>query len=164
MACSLWNNKASWLFPDGVCPAIRRFVEPDSFQTKMIAVGILKYLVKDSEGFFSEVFRCRNAIQNDRLVVGNRPQEVDNRGVSSIDKEGVIPEIDNMLASKRFDFGKVDDHSIGGVTVFLVDVATQRDFERVAMTVQVTALALVVGDTMTRIKLKAASDLHGRIR
>ena len=164
MACSLWNNKASWLFPDGVCPAIRRFVESDSFQAKMIAIGILKYLVKDFEGFFSEVFRCRNAIQNDRLVVGNRSQEVDNRGITCINQKGVIPEVDNMLASERFDFGKVDDHSIGGVTVFLDDVATQCDFERIAMTVQVTALAPVVGDAMARIKLKAASDLHGRIR
>lgn len=42
------------------------------------------------------------------------------------------------------------------------DSAGKRHFQRIAMPVQVPALAQVHWDTMSRIEFEAASDLHGK--
>ena len=43
------------------------------------------------------------------------------------------------------------------------DVAGQGDFKCIAMTMQIAALALMGGDAMAGIELKAGGDLHGAI-
>jgi hypothetical protein len=77
-----------------------------------------------------------------------------------MDEEGVIPQVDQMLNGQRLDLGKIHDHPVGAIAVLTDDLAAERDFDGIAMAMQMAALALVVRNTMTGIKLKAARDQH----
>ena len=67
-----------------------------------------------------------------------------------------------MPLGDGLDFGKVHHHAVIGPSGGIDHAAAEGDFERVAVPVQVAALALVVGDAVAGIEFEAAGYAHGR--
>jgi wyosine [tRNA(Phe)-imidazoG37] synthetase (radical SAM superfamily) len=72
----------------------------------------------------------------------------------------MVPEVDEMRLGQRLDLGEVHQHAVHRLTVRLNDVAGQCDFERVAVTMQVPALALMIGNAMACVELETLGDQH----
>jgi len=64
------------------------------------------------------------------------------------------------LLCQRFYLGKIHHHAVGRVTRLMNDLASQRNFERISVSMQVATLALVIGNSMTSIKLESTGDTH----
>jgi hypothetical protein len=67
-----------------------------------------------------------------------------------------------MLLGDCLDFGKIHHHAVVRPSRCFDDAATEGYFKRVAVAVQVAALALVIGDPVARIEFEAAGYAHGR--
>ena len=81
-----------------------------------------------------------------------------------IDEKSVVPWINQMLLRQRFDVRKIHDHAIIGVTLDRDNGTGERNFQRVAMAVQIAALALMVGNAMTGIEFElAGNSQHGNL-
>ncbi len=94
-------------------------------------------------------------------MIGQAFQELNDRGIARIDEEGMIPNGNQVFIGQRFDLGEVHDHPVGRIAGLQDDVAGEGYLDRIAMAVQMTALAPVVGDSVTGVKLEATGDLHG---
>lgn len=129
-------------------------------QSQVIAIGVAIGGVEDVKGNPGKVFRCRHPIENDRFVSGQAGKKLNNRAVPGVGQEGVIPGIHQLRLGQILDPGKVHDHAVGRVAGFVDDVAGQGDFDSVAVTVQVSTLALVIGNAVTGVKFQAAGDEH----
>ena len=126
----------------------------------MIAKAVTENGVKNGEGFFGQILGGRHAVEQHRLVARQAAQEFHDRRIACIGQKRMIPEVNDMLFGERFDFGKIHHHAVGGIAVLADDLATERDLQRVTMPVQMSALALVVGDAVSGIEFKAAGDEH----
>ena len=155
-----WKSDSGTYFTSRVCPAVRRFVKAYSLKVQAVTVSVAINPIENREGLLGEVFSGRDTFQYHRFVLGQCLQKLYNRRVAGIDEEGVIPQVDQMLLGQRLDLGEIHDHSVGCVTVLADDVAGKRNFQRVAMAVQMAALTFVVWNAVAGIKLKAASDKH----
>jgi hypothetical protein len=76
----------------------------------------------------------------------------------------MIPQVDHVAFGERLDFGKVHHHAVVRPIAGIDDAAAERDFEGIAVAVQVPALALVIGNPVARVEFEAAGDAHGRER
>lgn len=76
----------------------------------------------------------------------------------------MIPDINYMLLGQCFNLGEIHHHAIGSISILLDDIAGQGNFQRIAVPMQMPALTLVIGNTMTCVKLQAAGDEHGESR
>jgi len=130
----------------------------------MVPVSILIDLIEDAERQFGQVLGGWHAVEDDRFVIGNSPQKLDNRRIAGIDEKRVVPTIDKMLPRQGFYLRKIHDHAVGGIAGFIDDVARQRDFDGIAMPVQMAALTLMIGDSMACIELESAGNTHGETR
>ena len=130
----------------------------------MVAIGIAVNRVKDTEGSRRQILGGRHAIEHYGAVVGHRLQEAEHSRIACIDKESMVPDIDHVLLGQRFHLGKIHDHAVGSIAILANDVPGKSNFDRIAMPVQVPALALVIGDAVTGIELEAAGDEHGENR
>ncbi|KFB70341.1 MAG: hypothetical protein AW09_004567 [Candidatus Accumulibacter phosphatis] len=72
----------------------------------------------------------------------------------------MIPGIDQMLAGQGLDFGKIHHHAVGRVAVVADDVAGKRNLDRIAVTVQMPTLTLVVRYAVAGVEFEAAGDQH----
>lgn len=144
-----------------VSPAVRCFVEAYPFQAQVIAVGVAVNGVQAVESDPRQIFGCRNPVENDRLVIGQRVQEVHDGVVAGKCQKGMIPFVDQIFLRQILDQRKIHDHAVGGVASLVDDAARQRDFDDIAVTVQMAALAAVVGDAVARVEFEAAGDQHG---
>ncbi len=75
----------------------------------------------------------------------------------------MVPTVDQMFLRQRLDFREIHHHTVGRIPFLFDDLAGKGDFENIAMPMQVPALAPVVGNTMTGIKLKATGDKHDKL-
>lgn len=148
---------------DRIDPAVRCLVESNALKSKVVLVGVPIDGVEDPECFFREILGCRNARQDDCLVVWQAVQEIHNRCVTRKNKEGMIPDVDQMAMRKRLDLGEVHHHAVRGIAGLRNDVTGKGYLDCVAMPVQMSALAAMVRDSMTCVKLEAAGNLHVRI-
>lgn len=130
----------------------------------MVAKVVAEYAVKNDKSSFGQIFCRRNTFENDGFVAGQRFQEFDDGRIACINEKSMIPVVDQMPFCQRLDVGKIHHHTVGCIAVMADDVAGQGDFENVTMTVKMTAMAFVIGDTVASVKLQAASDEHGEIR
>ena len=73
----------------------------------------------------------------------------------------MIPDINDLLLGDRLDVAEVHHHAVHWRTVALDGVTGQRDLQRVAVAVEVAALAGVVGNAVARVEFQAARDTHG---
>ena len=73
----------------------------------------------------------------------------------------MIPLVNQMRFRYFFHFAEVHHHAVVCTLCAVDDFTGQCDLKRVAMSVQMPALALMFRNPVTRIELKAASDLHG---
>ena len=143
-----------------VRPVVRRLVQPHPFQPQVVAVHVAVGGVEDGEGGLREVFRSRHYVEHHGLVARHAREEVAHRMVAAIDQKGVIPCIHHLLLGDAFHVGEVHHHALLGRALGRDEVAGQRDLDRIAMAVQVFALAVVVGDAMSGIEFQAAGDEH----
>ena len=82
-----------------------------------------------------------------------RSEKFDNRGITCIDKKSVIPKIDQMFLCQRFYFGEIHHHAIRRIPFLFEDSSSKGYFKNIAVPVQMPALAPVIRNTMTSIKL-----------
>ncbi len=126
----------------------------------MVSVGVPIGRVKNFESDAREILSRRYAIKHDSLVAGQGSQELCDRRIATIDEEGVIPHLDDMAHGDLLDFGEVHHHTVVRLAGGLNDLSGERDFQRIAMPVQMTALALMVGNAVAGVEFEAAGDLH----
>ena len=130
----------------------------------MVAKVVAEYMVENGKSSFGQIFCRWNTFENDGFVAGQRFQEFDDGRIAGINEKSMIPVVDQMPFCQRLDVGKIHHHTVGCFAVMADDVAGQGDFENVTMTVKMTAMAFMIGDTVAGVKLQAASDEHGEIR
>ena len=92
---------------------------------------------------------------------GHGGEKVGHQRIAAIDEEGVVPLMDHELVGDALDVGEIHHHAIDRQAVGLDDLAGQGDFQRVAVAVQVAALAGVIGNPVTGVEFEAAGDAHG---
>ncbi len=105
-----------------------------------------------------------DAVEYDRLVAGEGREEIDHRSIASIDQKSMVPGVDKHPADNLLDQREIHHHTVGRIPGLVDHFAGQRNLERIAVAVQMTALALMIRNTVARIKLEAAGNLHGKDR
>ena len=75
----------------------------------------------------------------------------------------MVPKIHHVPLGDCLDLGKIHHHAVRRVACPPMMSPDSVDFERITMAVQVPALALVVGDSVTGVEFEAAGDLHGQM-
>ena len=73
----------------------------------------------------------------------------------------MVPFVDQMNFCNFLHLSEVHHHAIICTLIAMNNIANQCNLYRVAVSVQMTALALMLGNPMPRVEFKAASDLHG---
>ena len=144
----------------GVRPAVGSLVHPDAFECYALAISSRKCRFEYAERRQREVFGGRRRIELYRAVTGNRPQEIDHRFVVDMSEECVIPGCYDVLLHQGFHAGEIGDHALFRIGVGGDDVAAEGYLNGVTMSVQVTALAVVVRNAMAGIEFKPAGDAH----
>ena len=126
----------------------------------MIAVGVTVSCIEQFKGNLRQIFSGRHAVKNDCLVIRHRIQEIHNGLVTSENEERVIPQINHMLLGEILDLRKIHHHAIGGITSLVDNVTGERDFDGVAVAMQVATLTFMVRDAVACIEFKTAGDQH----
>ncbi len=80
-----------------------------------------------------------------------------------VDQEGVVPKVDELLLRDMLDVGIIHDHALVGCTFGFYDLPRKRDFDGVAVAMEVAALAFVVGDSVPRVEFETSRDQHVRL-
>ena len=152
---------AERLITYAVRPIIGCFVNAHAFQAQVVAVGVLVSEIENIEGDLSKIFCSGHDIENDGAVIGQSRQKIAHQFIVTVCQEGMIPLVHQLLIGDTLHIRKIHHHPLFGFAFSRDDVAGQRDFNGVAMSVQVLALAVVVGDAMSGIEFQAAGDEHG---
>ena len=112
----------------------------------------------------------QEAVRVERAEVAGGPPVGRGRGLAQVAGEQVfatgvaaVHQVEQLvfalaeLLGDGLDVGEVHDHAVVGTAFGGDDVAGQRDFQRIAVAVQVAALALVVGDAVAGVELQDTS-------
>lgn len=126
----------------------------------MIAIDVTVGRGEPFESDAGKVFRGRHPVEDDCLVAGQRGKKIHYLSITCIGEKGVIPEIDDEASGDRLDFGEVHHHAIVGLSDRLDHLAGERDFQRIAVAVEMPALAGVVRDAVSGVELDATGDFH----
>lgn len=126
----------------------------------MVPVTIAVEWIENAVCGDCQVFGRRHDIEENRLVAWNRAEQADHQGIESPRKKRVVPQRDQILVSDRPNFREVHDHAVDGGAGGGDDLACQRNLQRISMTVQVPALALVVGNAVSGVELEPSRDAH----
>jgi len=102
-------------------------------------------------------------LNNDCAVIGDAREKFEDGPIVSPDKKSVIPIVHQLALGDAFDFREIENHRLLSVTVQGYYAARQRHLERVAVTVQMTAPALVTWNTMTGVELEPAGNTHSAL-
>lgn len=119
--------------------------------------------VGGSEPFESdagEILRGRHPIESDRLVPWQGRKKFDDRRIAGMDEKGMIPKVDDQTPGNRLDFGEVHHHAVVWLTSGLDHLAGEGDFQRITVTVQMTALTGMVGNAVSGVEFEATGDFH----
>ena len=127
----------------------------------MVSVNIPVDAIENGKGALGKVLGGGDTVEQHGLMFRECLQKVDDRRIPAIDDKRVVPQVDKVLLCQRLDFGKIHHHAVCRIARLRDDVSGKRDFNRITMAVQVSALAFVVRDAMTGIKFEAAGDKHG---
>lgn len=154
------------LFPRrAIRPVVGCFVDAHLFQAQVVAISIPVSGIENVESDLREIFNCRHDFENNGFVIRQACQKVTDERVAAIYQKRMVPRVYQLRLGDAFDVGEVHHHALCGLSFGSNDVAGQRDFNRVAMPVQMFALAGVVGDAMPGVEFQAAGDEHvGRER
>lgn len=115
---------------------------------------------EDVERDRREILDGRNPVEDDRLVIGHLFEERAHDFVARIDEKRVIPLADEMLHREPLHVREIHHHPAVGRALGLDEIAAQRDFEHVAMPVQIPALAAVIGDAVPRVEFEFSGNQH----
>lgn len=72
----------------------------------------------------------------------------------------MVPQVDQILLGDCLYFGEVHNHTNYRGSHRHDDLSRQRDLYCVAMTVQISALALVIGNAVAGIEFEPSRDAH----
>lgn len=133
-------------------------------QVKVVSIRIPIDGIENAEGRLGKIFSGRHAVEDDGTMIRKGAQEIEHGDIARIDEKGMIPDIDDMSPCQRLDLGKVHNHAVGRIPVTPDDIARQGHLDRIAMPVQMPALAFVIGNTMTGIEFESAGNEHGKSR
>src|SRR5258707_13112910 len=106
------------------------------------------------------MFSSRRRIKNDRAVDGDRAQEIDDDFVFGVSKKSVVPRGNDVLLHQRFDAGEIGDHPLFGVAINGDHVTADSDLDRIAVAMQMPALAVVIGNPVTGVEFEPAGNAH----
>ena len=76
----------------------------------------------------------------------------------------MIPLIDQRFIGDGFDLGKIHHHALLRHALSADNLPGKSDFDRIAMAVQMPALAVVIGDAVAGIELQPAGNQHVKAR
>lgn len=144
----------------GVGPAVRGFVEPDARQTQTVAEAGAVNRFEHAKSLLGHIFSGRHPVENDRFVLWQALQKFDDDAILFSDDKSVIPQIDQMPFGQRFDFRKIHHHAVVGIAGIVVNGSGQGDLHGVAMAMQIAALTLMVGDTVSGVEFQTAGNVH----
>ena len=126
----------------------------------MVAVRVAVGAVQDVEGDQRQILGGGYRVQHDSLVSRHAVQKIEHHAVAAVDQERMVPCIHYLLLRDAFDVREVHHHALLRYALGGDNVAGKRDFDGVAMAVQVAALAAVIGDAVPCIKFESACNLH----
>lgn len=144
-----------------VGPAVGCFVEPHALEAQGGAVAIAIVLVEQLVCRLRQVLGGGRRIEQHGLVAGDAAEEGDHGGILPPGEKGMVPGLDHVLLRDGLDRGKIHHHALVGGAGGGDHRAAQGDFDGVAVPVQVTALAAVVGDAVAGVEFQPAGDAHG---
>lgn len=127
---------------------------------QVVAVAVAIERIEDGESNAGKVLGSRYGVEDHRFVAGQGGQEARDGLVVAPDEECMVPDVDHVALGDGLDLGEVHHHAVVGTAGAVDDPADERDFQRVAVPVQMPALALVIGNPVACIELKAACDAH----
>lgn len=148
----------------GIRPVIGRFIETHPLKAQLISIGIDISRIKNTKGLRRKILRSRHDIQHHRLVPGQGSEKCHYCRIPPIHQESMVPTIDQHFIGNAFDSGKIHHHALLGDALKADNLPGKGNFERVAVAVQVTALAVVIGDTVAGIELQPAGNQHIEMR
>ena len=126
----------------------------------MVPVAVSIQWIENSESYDCQILGCRHVVEQNGFVAQERREKPDHRSIPSPDQKRVIPHIDEVLLGDRLHFGEVHDHPIDRGAGDLDNFPCQRDLQRVPVSMQVSARALVIRDAVTGIEFEPSSDAH----
>jgi hypothetical protein len=80
--------------------------------------------------------------------------------IPGVNKKCVIPQFDNLTQGNSFDIAKIHHHAVSRIPVALNHLTRQRNFQGIAVSVQMTALTTVIRNTVAGVKLQPTGDTH----
>ena len=72
----------------------------------------------------------------------------------------MIPTVNDVLPGKRLDLLEIHEHAICGITLLPDYVARKSHLKHIAMPMQMSALAFVIGNPVTGIEFEATGNAH----
>jgi hypothetical protein len=78
---------------------------------------------------------------------------IENLSIAYVDESTVVEEVVNLGLHNLLEVAEVDDHTLGGVVRIVNERTFNLNEKTIAMTVRITALRLVVRDTVAHIPL-----------
>jgi hypothetical protein len=111
----------------------------------MIAVAVAVERIEDGEGDAGQVFGGGHRVEDHGLVPRQAGEEIRHRPRRRARPGRRDPRHRPHALGDGLDFGKIHHHAVVGPSGGIDHAAAQGDFERIAVAVQVAALALVVG-------------------
>ena len=125
--------------------------------SEAVVISILEY----GEGDCGEIFRSGHDIEYHRFVPVNRCQKINHHLVIAMYQKSVVPDIHQFFFGNCFDVAEIHHHAVVGRTLFVNEVARQRELDGIAMAMHVAALALVIRQSMAGVKFEPAGDGDG---
>ncbi|GAA5157465.1 hypothetical protein GCM10025770_00720 [Viridibacterium curvum] len=72
----------------------------------------------------------------------------------------MVPYIDNGATDECLDFREVEHHAVSRIAILARDVAGNRDFDGIAVPMQVSAQAAMIRNAVARIEFESSGDKH----
>src|SRR5260363_326392 len=144
--------------PHDIRPAMGRFIYTHFGKPQVDAVMRVINAREPLECDGCEVLGGRNAIDEDRFVFRHRFEKRADARVVLIDQKGMVPSFNQMSHGERLHLSEVHHHAAVWRPLSLNHATLQRDFEHVAMPMQIPASALMIGNPMSRIECELARD------
>lgn len=108
----------------------------------------------------SKIFCCWDPIQHHGFVSWNAFKEGADDAVLVVNQKRMVPGINDLPFRYRLNIREVEHHAFVGDAVCSNRFANQRDLDGVTMTMEVSALAGVVRNSMAGVEFKATGNFH----
>jgi hypothetical protein len=128
----------------------------------MKAEAVIVRAFQHVESSLRQMLSCWRSVENNRSMTRQSAQKVEDAVILAPRKKGVIPPVDQFTRGDCLDVRKVHNHALARIARGRAHLTGQGDFDGIAVPVQMTAPAVVIGNTMARVELEPACDAHER--